>query len=310
MQPRPLPYNSISQHYKKIFGGKVYKIPLSIAEDCPNRQGLRGMSQCVFCDEWGSAARSESLSLELTQQILKYKTVVENRFHAEKFLAYFQSYTSTFLRLSSLRAHFDTALSFPFIHGLVIGTRPDCVSKAVLDMWTEYAKKTYLSVEIGVQSFYEEPLRFLARGHSGEDSIRCIEKIYKSTQIPVGIHLMFGVPGESDEQILSTAKLCNTLPVQSVKLHNLHVLRNTPLEDIYSDQKFTPLERPEYARRLAIFLDALSPDIYVERLSAYAPRWSELVAPQWTADKMGTQQALIDYLHSGEHHQGKNFKIV
>ena len=310
MQARPLPFNPISNFYKQKFGGKIYKIPVAIADDCPNRRGLKGMKVCVFCDEWGSAAREQAFTMELAEQIVKFRDVISQRFHADRFVVYFQAYTNTFLKLQTLKQHMDEALKFPYVEGLVLGTRPDCISKAVLDTWKEYSQKTYIGIELGVQSFFDQPLEFLARGHTGEDSITALHKIYNETGLKAGIHLIFGIPGETDEQILRTAELCNELPLDNVKLHHLHVLKGTPLEELYNRCEFAPIDFEEYSRKVGLFLDALSPEIYVQRLAAYAPRWDELVAPAWTKDKMRTHQGIIDYLHSHSHFQGRNFKNI
>ncbi len=300
-----LPYRPISEHYKERFGAKVFKIPVSVVDDCPNRRGLKGMQTCVFCDVWGSAARSESQSMGLREQIEKYQKIIFDKYNAKNYLVYFQAYTNTFTKLDSLKINFETALSYSFVRGLVVGTRPDCLSKGVLDLWSEYHLKSYVAVELGVQSFNNDQLKFMRRGHTAEDSLRAIHKIAKETPVDLGIHLMFGNPGETDEQIIETAKICNDLPITNVKLHNLHVLKDTPLADIYAAGDFSPIEREPYAHRMRLFLEHLHPRIFVHRLAAFSSRWEELVAPRWTSDKMGTHQFMIDYLHQHQSFQGK-----
>ena len=145
----------------------------------------------------------------------------------------------------------------------------------------------------------------MRRGHTAEQSLAAIEKIAKNTSVDLGIHLMFGQPGETDEQIIQAAKICNDLPISNVKLHNLHVLKDTPLEKIFHDGEFTPIERDPYAERVRLFLEHLHPRIYIHRLAAFASRWEELVAPKWTSDKMGTHQYMIDYLRRTHSFQGK-----
>ena len=221
-------------------------------------------------------------------------------------MVYFQAYTNTFTKLSILRQNFETALSFPGVVGFVVGTRPDCLSEGVLKLWQEYHEKAFVAVELGVQSFFDDQLEFMRRGHSSADSLRAIEKISKNTTVDLGIHLMFGQPGETDEDILMTAKIINDLPIKNVKLHNLHVLKDTPLENIYAAGKFIPIEREAYARRVQIFIENLRPDIYIHRLAAYSSRWEELIAPKWTSDKMGTHQFMIDYLNANHSYQSKN----
>lgn len=291
-----LPYHTISEHFKRIFNEKVYKIPVAIVDDCPNRMGLKGMKTCSFCDVWGSAARSEAFQMPLTVQIENYRSHIKKKYKAQKFLVYFQAYTNTFTKVSSLRENFETALQYSDVVGFVLGTRPDCLSESVLDLWREYCLKSFVSVELGVQSFFNEHLEFMRRGHSAEDSIRAIEKIAQKTPVDLGIHLIFGSPHETDEQIKETARLCNNLPIQHVKLHNLHVLKNTELERLFYLGEFKPIELDEYSRRVELFLSYLHPRIAIHRLTAYSSRWEELIAPRWTADKMGPHQAIIDHM--------------
>lgn len=302
-----LPYHTISEHYNKLFGEKVYKVPVSVVDDCPNRRGLKGMQTCVFCDVWGSAANAESLSMELRTQIETYQSKISARYKAKAFLIYFQAYTNTFTKVSALRHNFDVALSYPWVKGFTLGTRPDCLSKAVLDLWQEYHEKSFVAVELGVQSFFNDQLEFMRRGHTAEASLEAIHKIAESTKVDLGIHLIFGNPGETDEHIIKTAEIVNTLPITNVKLHNLHVLKQTPLEEMHSRGEFSPIDRDTYAHRVELFLQHLSPRFALHRLAAYSSRWEELIAPEWTKDKMGTHQYIIDYLRERKSFQSQNF---
>lgn len=300
-----LPYNTIAEHYSNRFGEKVYKIPVSVVDDCPNRRGLKGMQTCVFCDVWGSAARSESLTMELRKQIEEFQTHISKKYKAKSFLVYFQAYTNTFTKLTGLRQNFETALSYDFVKGFVVGTRPDCLSKGVLDLWQEFHQRSFVAVELGVQSFFDDQLEFMRRGHNAQASLEAIQKIAENTQVDLGIHLIFGNPGETDEHIIQTAKIVNELPITNVKLHNLHVLTNTPLEEMYHRGEFTPIDRETYAHRVKLFLQHLAPHIALHRLAAFASRWEELIAPKWTSDKMGTHQFIIDYLREQQAHQSQ-----
>ncbi len=303
-----LPYHTIAEHYAGLFGEKVYKIPVSVVDDCPNRRGLKGMQTCVFCDVWGSAANAESLSMELRSQIEKYHAHIAQKYKAKAFLVYFQAYTNTFTKVSALRHNFDVALSYPWVRGFTVGTRPDCLSKAVLDLWQEYHQKSFVAVELGVQSFDNEQLKFMRRGHTAEESIEAVHKIAEKTSVDLGIHLIFGNPGETDEQIIRTAEIVNTLPITNVKLHNMHVLKNTPLEEIYHRGEFAPLEFEAYCARVELFLQHLSPRIALHRLAAYSSRWDELVAPEWTCNKMKTHQGIIDFLRASNSFQSQKYQ--
>lgn len=299
------PYYPISRLYRNLFGERVYKVPVSVVDDCPNRRGLKGMQTCVFCDVWGSAARSEAMTLPLKEQIEKYKDYIGSRFKAKAFLVYFQAYTNTFTKVSQLRENFDLALSYEDVKGLVVGTRPDCLSAAVLDLWTEAHERSFVSVELGVQSFNDRHLEFMRRGHTAEQSLKAIDRISKNSPVDLGIHLIFGSPGETNREIVELAKQVSDLPISNVKIHNLHVLENTPLAQQYRAGEFQPIELKEYTERVALFLTHLDPRIAVHRLAALASRWDELIAPDWTKDKMGTHQHIVDYLKQNHLFQGQ-----
>ena len=280
------PYYPISRYYQERFGEKVYKISVSIAETCPNRQPNGKLLPCVFCDEWGSAAYHEERDRDLVDQIKIHRERITKRYRADKFLVYFQSYTNTFDRVQRLEERFEVALEQNGVVGLVVGTRPDCLPKRVMPLLKRVHEQAYMMVELGVQSLFDHHLEFLQRGHDAERSITAIHRLADESGVPVGVHLMFGLPGETDDELIATAQQLNELPISNVKLHNLHVLRNTPLELMHSAGKFQPIELEEYSRRVALFLRHLSPGIAVQRLAAVASRWDELVAPQWTKEKL------------------------
>ena len=299
------PYFPISDKYNQLFGSKVYKIPVTTVDDCPNRRGLKGMETCIFCDVWGSAARSESVTMNLRQQIVKYKDHIKEKFNAEKFLVYFQAYTNSFEKIDILRSQFETCLEFDDIIGFVVGTRPDCISPKLFSLWQEFHEKKFVSVEIGAQSFFDPHLEFMKRGHDYKTTIAAIKRISDNTSVDLGIHLMFGWPGETKEEIIKSAKICNGLPISNVKLHNLHVLSDTPLATMFFDNKFTPIELDEYANNVVDFIENLKPSIAVHRLAALASRHEELIAPDWTKLKMQTFQYIIDRFKERNTYQGK-----
>lgn len=303
------PYHSIGDFYKNKFGQKVFKIPVSISDDCPNRRGFKGMEVCIFCDEWGSAARKESLDMELVDQISTFKDRIAKARNAKKFLIYFQAYTSTFLNMDFLRQHFQEASTFDeSIMGFVIGTRPDCLSMSTLKMWKQLCEEgRYVAVELGAQSFFDRDLEFLKRGHSAEQTVRAIFKLKElHPNIQVGVHFIFGLPGETLESVIAQAEFVSRLPIDDVKLHHLHVLANTPLETLYRGGDFVPVSLEDYGERVKAFLSHLSPRLAVHRLAAQSPRRDELIAPDWTADKMRVHQHLVDALKGSP--QGSMFK--
>ena len=298
-------YYPVSQFYKQRFGEKVYKVSVSIAETCPNRQPGSRMPLCIFCDEWGSAAYHLERDKSLQDQIIINRDKIAKRYRAKSFLVYFQSYTNTFDRVSELEQRFDIALAQDNIKGVVLGTRPDCLPKRILPLLKQTHETHYVMVELGLQSFFDHHLDFLQRGHNVQRGYEAIEKLHQHTGVDIGIHLMFGLPGETDQELIETAQILNELPVNNVKLHNLHVLSNTPLALQYQLGKFQPIELDEYIHKVTLFLEYLSPDIAVQRLAAVASRWDELIAPAWTKEKMRPTQAIEDHLQEQNTWQGK-----
>ena len=266
------------------------------------------MPLCIFCDEWGSAAYHLQRDKSLREQIVVNRDKVARRYRAQKFLIYFQSYTNTFDRVSQLEQRFATALEQEQVCGLVSGTRPDCLPARVLPLLRKTHDEHYLMIELGLQSFFDHHLTFLQRGHNVQSGYDAILKLHEHTGVDIGIHLMFGLPGESDEEIIQTAEIINDLPVSNVKLHNLHVLSNTPLADIYARGLFKPIELENYADTVILFLQHLSPHIAVQRLSAVASRWDELLAPDWSKDKLKPVQFIADKLKKRELWQGKQLQ--
>jgi len=300
-----LPYNPISQFYQSQFGEKVYKISVSVADTCPNREGLRGMKTCNFCDQWGSAAYHENLERPLKDQIESVRSLLLEKKKAKKFLVYFQAYTTTFQKVKKLREEIELALGYEDVVGVVIGTRPDCISDALLELWNETAEKVFVGVELGVQSFDEEELLWMRRGHTAQQSLRAIKRIAeRCPRVNLGIHLILGLPTETLETVIQSAQVCNDLPIHNVKIHNMHVLKGTPLEEDYERGIYVPMERPQFFEHVTAFLRHLRPDMAVHRLSAFAPRWDELVAPKWTSQKMRNYQEMLDYLRENGYRQG------
>lgn len=298
-------YFPISQFYKNRFGEKVYKVSVSIAESCPNRQPNSRMPLCVFCDEWGSAAYHLERDKSLKDQIIINRDKIARRYRAKQFLVYFQSYTNTFDRVSELAQRFDVALAQDNIKGIVLGTRPDCLPSRVLPVLQKTHEEHYVMVELGLQSFFDHHLTFLQRGHNAQRGYDAIKKLHEHTGVDTGIHLIFGLPDETDDEIIETAQIINELPVSNVKLHNLHVLSKTPLAEMYQQGKFHPIELEVYIEKVTLFLQYLSPTIAVQRLAAVASRWDELIAPQWTKEKMRPTQMIEDRLNELNLWQGK-----
>jgi hypothetical protein len=304
----PPRYHPLSEHYRRRFGCKVYKVGVSVAQTCPNRQGRGGMQVCTFCDEWGSAAYEDSAGLPLREQIRRNGARIRERYKADKLLVYFQAYTNTFERVAQLRHWFETALGEPDVAGIVIGTRPDCLPPRVLRLLAALARETYVGVELGVQTLDDAQLAFLSRGHDTARSLDALQRLRAYPELEVCAHLMFGLPGESDAQLARTARVLSGLGVHGVKLHNLHVLRGTPLERLHRAGRFAPIGLEAYAQRVRVFLEHLAPRVVVHRLNAVASRWEQVVAPDWARHKLGPTQHILDLLAREDAWQGKRYE--
>jgi uncharacterized protein len=306
MKELNLPYYPISRFYKEKFLTKVYKISVAVAETCPNREGLKGMQTCNFCDQWGSAAYAKNLEKPLAQQIEEVRAVIRDKRGAEKFLVYFQAYTTTFSRVAKLREQFELALSYDDVVGLVVGTRPDCISQSFLEVCNDISARSFMCVELGVQSFNNDTLKWMRRGHTAEQSLKAIHQIAKACPtVNLGVHLIFGNPGETEVTGREAAKIINDLPIHNVKLHHMHVLKETALAEDYSQGKFMPMERDKYFAICCEFLQHLRGDIAVHRLAAFSSRTEELIAPEWSSFKMEMYQGMLDFMRARGAAQGQ-----
>ncbi|MBI3991964.1 MAG: TIGR01212 family radical SAM protein [Candidatus Lambdaproteobacteria bacterium] len=298
-------YRPLSAHYAQRFGCKVYKVTVSVAETCPNRQGQGGSRVCIFCDAWGAAAHPRHAAAPLRAQIEANMAPLRTRYGAQKFLVYFQAYTNTFARLATLERLFDEALQVPDVVGLVIGTRPDCLPPRTVALLEQMARHTYVGVELGVQTLDDVQLRWLSRMHDAACSLRAMETLLRHARLDVCAHLMFGLPGETPAQLARTAARLSALGVHGVKLHNLHVLRNTPLAGMYEQRLFTPVDLAIYTERVIGFLEHLSPRVAVHRLSAVASRWDEVLAPDWVRHKLAPAMFILGRMAERDTWQGR-----
>jgi len=302
-------YFPISQYFRYYFGDRVAKISVSIAETCPNRSPNSTMEACIFCDDWGSAAYHHEKDRELLEQIRHNKKLVSRRLKCKQFLVYFQSYTNTLDKINILQQRFETALSEENVNGLVVGTRPDCLPDRIFPLLNDICEKSYVLVEIGAQSFFNDQLEFLKRGHSAEKNIEAILKLKHKTGVDIGVHLIFGLPDDTPERLIETARIINHLPVSNVKLHNLHVLSNTTLAEMYYRNEYVPDELDVYADKVILFLRHLSPKVAVQRLAAIASRWEELIAPKWTGQKMAPLDFIENRMKDAGYFQGDLYNI-
>lgn len=287
-------YYRYSYFLKKKFGTKVYKIGVDAGFTCPTRDGTLGTRGCLYCNNLSfSVDRREGLK-PLREQIIESIEKLKEKKKANRFLVYFQAYTNTYAPVEKLEELYAEALSFRDVVGLCIGTRPDCVNDRIFGMLSELNRDYFISIEYGVESVYDRNLDWAQRGHDFKTSVRAIEEA-KRYGLDVAVHIIFGFPGESKQDILLSADKINVLPVDSIKIHNLHVVRNTPLEEYYRSRPFKLFSEEEWVETVVDFLERLRPDIVVQRLIGEAKN-DTLVAPVWERSKSWVLSRIKDEL--------------
>lgn len=283
-------YLLFSAHLQQRFGTRVHKISVDAGFGCPNRNGGREGSGCLFCDPTGSGSATIETQLTVADQIEHGKEVMSRKYKAGKFMAYFQPFSNTLAPVARLRVLYDEALAVDDVVGLAVGTRPDCLPVEVLDLLAEYHQKSYFWLELGLQSSHDRTLDWLQRGHDFATFDRACREA-KSRGLRVCVHVILGLPGESHDDMLATADVLAELQVDGVKLHLLHVLRATPLGNLYLEGKVPLLERDEYVSLVVDVMERLHPATLIHRLTGDGPR-SQLLAPLWSLKKWEVLNAI------------------
>ncbi|HVC94257.1 MAG TPA: TIGR01212 family radical SAM protein [Pirellulales bacterium] len=285
-----LRYHAYRFHLHRRFGRRVHKVSLDAGMTCPNVDGTVAVGGCVFCDNRSfSPSRRlprDSIAGQLEEGIRR----VKRRYKAERFLAYFQPATNTYAPVARLRLLYEQALADPRVVGLAIGTRPDCVPDDVLELLTELAGRTYLSVEFGMQTMHDRSLDWMNRGHRHDAFLDAVARS-RGRGFEICAHVILGLPGESHDDMLATAEELARLSVDSVKLHNLYAVHSTPLAEWVRSGQVMLIEREAYVRAVVDFLELLPPGCVVERVGGDAPP-DFLVGPTWCLDKPGLRAAL------------------
>lgn len=287
-------YNSYSGYFKREFGGRVQKLTIDAGFTCPNRNGTAGYGGCTYCNNDAFNPSYCTPQKNITQQIeegIEFHAVRYRR--ADRYLAYFQAYSNTYAPLEKLKSLYSEALSHPKVIGLVIGTRPDCIDEQKLDYLQQLSKEHYIALEYGVESCYNKTLELINRGHTFEQSVWAIEQTHKRG-IRVGAHFIFGLPGESREQMLAQANIISELPLHTVKFHQLQVIKGTILEQQYytNPQMFKLFTLEEYFDFLADFIERLNPNLVIERFTGEAPP-RYLAVPPW--GNLRTDHLMIEF---------------
>lgn len=274
-------YREFGDLLLKHFPYKVQKISVNAGFTCPNRDGMKAEGGCTYCNNQsfspGYGNKQQSVSSQLSDGIQFFS----RKYPQMKYLAYFQSYTNTYDNTDKLIELYEEALSYPDVVGLIIGTRPDCMPEDLLDYFAELSKRTFLIIEYGLESTSDSTLEFINRGHTYEESVNAIEKT-ASKGISTGAHLILGLPHESREQILDHAEKISKLPLTTVKLHQLQLIKGTVMARQYREypEWFNLFEVDDYIELCIDFAERLNPDFIIERFVSQSPK-ELLIAPDW-----------------------------
>lgn len=267
------PFNSYSGYFKRLFGSRMQKLTINAGFTCPNRDGRVGTGGCTFCNNEAFTPSYCTPAKSVTQQLEEGIAFHRYRYRtAQRYLAYFQSFSNTYAPLEELRRIYDEALAHPLVAGLVIGTRPDCVDDAVLDYFADVARERYVIIEYGIESCCDATLQAVNRGHD----FACARQAVEATAargIHTGAHFILGLPGESDDMLIASADIINSLPLNTVKFHQLQIFRDTPMAADWAQHperyRFRTLD--EYLDLFIRILQRLRPDLVVERFAGEAP---------------------------------------
>lgn len=299
----PRRYNDLSTYLREHFGCRVQKITVDAGLSCPNRDGTIATGGCIYCNTRGSGTGAHARGLSITAQLQQGKLALARRYNARKFIAYFQSFSNTYGPLVQLQALYKEALAVKDIVGLSIGTRPDCVSPAVLDLLQSYAASRLIWLEYGLQSAHDATLTFINRGHDRNAFCRAVE-MTRNRGVNICAHVILGLPGEQREHMLATADLLADLDIDGVKLHLLYVIEGTRLEEYYRSGQYRCLQQQQYVDLVCDFLERLPQRMVIQRLTG-DPHPQELVAPQWSLRKNETLNRIRATLEKRSTWQGK-----
>lgn len=298
-------YYSLNYFLREKFGEKVFKISLDAGFSCPNRDGTISKGGCVFCSERGSGDFAGNRCFSIARQFEDIKEMMNKKWKEGKYIAYFQAYTNTYAPIRVLREKYEEAINQQGVVALAIATRPDCLDDEVLDLLEEFSKKVYVWVELGLQTSNDKTARLINRGYKIEVFETALEKLNKRN-IDVVVHAIFGLPGESKEDMLNTIDYIAHKKVKGIKLHLLHLMEQTPMVKLYETGVLKFLDQEEYIELVCKAVTMLPEDIVVHRLTGDAPR-ELLIGPMWSLKKWEILNAIDRKFIENDWYQGLYF---
>ena len=276
-------YHTLNYFYKNKFGIKVFKVSLNGGFSCPNLDGTVGFGGCIYCSKSGSGEFGGNMEKSLTEQFYEMKDVVNKKHIPCKYVAYFQARTNTYAELEVLKAKYEEVLAIPDVIGLNIATRCDAITDECLDYLTELNKRTFLTIELGLQTIHEKTSKLINRCHTQEQFDSMVKKL-RERHINVVVHIINGLPYETEEMMLDTIRHINTLGIQGIKIHMLHIIKDTGMANLYLKENFHVLTKEEYIDIVVKQLEILDPKIIVNRITS-DPDKDTLLEPVWLIEK-------------------------
>lgn len=299
-------YFPLNVYLQQKFGCRVQKISLDGGFTCPNVDGTVAKGGCTFCDNRSFSPSRRVRRDAIASQIQRGIDGLRRRYDTEKFLAYFQPATNTYGSLDKLRLLWETALEDERVVGLVIGTRPDCVANEVLDLVDEFAERTYVSLELGIQTIHNASLDWMNRGHHHDAAVDAMQRA-SGRKFETSVHVMLGLPGETPSMMMETAEQVALWKPTGVKIHNLYTVERTELANQLRSGQVRMLDLDEYLELLADFLERLPPMMVIERISGDAPP-KDLIAPLWCLSKGSIKEKLLRVFDSRGTQQGSRYR--
>ncbi|HAZ36836.1 MAG TPA: TIGR01212 family radical SAM protein [Clostridiaceae bacterium] len=295
-------YNSLNYYLRQKFGEKVFKIALDAGFTCPNRDGKISRGGCIFCSERGSGDFAGK-NADIVKQFYEVKEVMNKKWKEGKYIGYFQAYTNTYAPVEVLREKYESILSIDDVVGIAIGTRPDCLPDDILDLLSELNEKTFLWVELGLQTANDEKGKILNRGYDSKDYINAVKKL-KERGIPVVSHIILGLPSENREDMLKTVEFVAETGTWGIKLHLLYLMKGTPMVKLYNEGKLKFLEMDEYVDLVVDSIERIPKNMVVHRLTGDSPR-NLLIGPMWSLKKWEVLNAINKRFIERDTYQGK-----
>lgn len=296
-------YHTLDYFYKQKFQSKVFKVSLNAGFTCPNIDGKVGTGGCIYCSSEGSGEYAGNKKDTLLDQFEEIKNIMLKKWPDSKYIGYFQAHTNTYAPLSILKETYEPILNIPKVVGIAIATRPDAITDECLDYLEELSKKTYLVIELGLQTIHEKTSLLINRCHSLSCFLEMVEKLRKRN-ISVVVHIINGLPYETEEMMIETVQYLNKLDIQGIKIHMLSILKNTQLAHIWEKEKFALLSREKYIEIVCKQLEYLRPEIVIHRLTG-DPKIDDLIEPTWITNKVTILNDIDKYLVNHNTFQGK-----